>query len=278
MNHSHKNHSISPLQLKALERCLIDIEAHSVCLYDSEKSIKSLWFNHAPYETIYMFYRTYRNPIRVYVGQSPFGRNRITDQIKNLKWATHVMSLEFGAYLEPQTLLLIENSVLGRGLATFPGVLWHNERGLGASLSDGLVRRASHPMIDALAVEILEIFGRRMPYEAFTPLPQYQITHIIGDPMGEYFGKLSHRGRCVFLLKGSRISSRAKNITALRRIGGVGLKYGEGFYCRGELEHKPRTLSRPEGLVITEPVRFKNKEEAARFLTLDDPTSAWKRV
>lgn len=277
---ANRNHGyvISDLQIDAIERCLEDIETRSVSLWPTRSKRGPRSSDHAPLQTIYMFYRAYPEPVRIYIGQSFFGRDRITGQIKNRKWATHVTSLEFRGYLYPGTLRLLETCVLRKGVKAFPGALWHNEQGLVVRSPDTLVRMPFYLSLDALALKILTIFGAELPDAAFHSVPEYPVTHLIGGSTEEYFGRLSHRKRCVFLLKGSRMSSRATNMTALRHFGGTGFKYGSRLYREGQMERKRGTLTRPAGLTITEPVKFADKEEAARFLTLDGPSLIWEKA
>jgi hypothetical protein len=276
---SKNRHVISDEQLKELQRCLDEIDIYPVNLWPVRRSRKrSRLIKHAPLRAIYMFYRQHIEPVRVYIGQSSSGSDRINGQIKRRKWATDVISIEMRGCLDRATLRLLEACILRTGFQTFPGALWHNQQGLSVCSSDTLSAMSQYPVLNKMTLKILDIFGDALPHTAFHPLSEYPITHVLGGPTEEYYGLLSHRGRCVFLLKGSRMSSRATNMTMLWRMDGTGLKYGSLFEHEGKLERMRGTPNRPAGLTITEPVKFRDKEEAARFLTLDGPSLIWERA
>lgn len=272
---------IESRQLAEIECCLGDIEINYVDLHPWHQNTPDFGsLDHVLNQMIYMFYRKHSVPVRIYLGQSFFGRERIEAQIKICKWATHAICLSFMGYLYPQTLRLIETCLLRRCPKIYIGALWHNEMSIKIRSKDPLMQMAPYPVLDELVSEIIEIFGEVLPRAAFVPYRKNTATHSIGDPRGDFYGLLSQRGRLAMLLKGSRVSSRAPNIKALRKVGGSGYYYGSSLYYQGKMEHKPQTKNRPAGFVVTEDFKFQNREEAAKFLTLDRlcPSTPWKKI
>jgi hypothetical protein len=279
--HQKQQYAIEDRQLEEIECCLGNIETYCSSLVPWVKTPKNLNTIDHPYEqTIYMFIREYPLPVRLYLGESFQGKERIENQIKYRKWATHVISLHFTGYLYPRTLRLIETSLLRNCPKFFVGALWHNEMSVNIRSKDPLLQMGPYPVLDALVSEIIEIFSEWLPKAAFVPYPENKLTHIIGDPSGDFYGLLSQRGKRTILLKGSRISARAPNLKALRNIGGSGINYGYSLDYLGKMERKQETKKRPAGFVITEDCKFPSMEEAAKFLTLDSlcSSSSWKKI
>lgn len=272
---------IEDRQLDEISGCVENMEAYHVRLnpwFGEPRNRNKI--DHPLEQTIYMFYREAPLPVRIYIGKSFCGKERIENQIISRKWATHVISLGFMGYLYPQTLQLVETCLLRRCPKVFIGALWHNEMSVNIRSKDPLLQMGPYPVLDELVSEIIEIFSELLPKAAFVPYPENRLTHTIGSPSGDFYGLLSQRGKRTILLKGSRVSARAHNLKALRRIGGSGLQYSHSLDYLGKIECRQGTKKRPAGFILTEDCKFPNMEEAAKFLTLDSlcSSNSWEKI
>jgi hypothetical protein len=265
--HEHLAYRISDNQLAEIRTSLEDIEPTIIPLGRTPR------YRHPPgaYPLFYAFIRDQPLPFRVYGGLScsPFGR--IRDQKTRFKWATAVITFELRGYLVPEILSILEKRLLRHGYATLPGAIWHNERGLSARLPDPFSVWGIYSELDDLTHAIMSDIASLLPKSATIPLEQPKMTHILGGPEKEVYGRMAQIGRRTMLLKGSRVSSLAPNITTLEKIGGFSWRRGSPLWFEGRMEKRPATMTRPAGLCLSEPAPFPTPEDAARFLTLDQP-------
>lgn len=270
--HEHLAYRISDNQLAEIRTSLEDIEPTIIPLAG-----RTPRYRHplGAYPLFYAFVRDQPLPLRAYGGLSCQPFRRISDQITRFKWATAVITFELRGYLLPETLRILEKRLLRHGYATLPGAIWHNERGLSARSPDPYSVWGIYPDLDDLTHAIMSNIASLFPKIATIPLELPEMTHILGGPEKEVYGRMAQIGRRTILLKGSRVSSLAPNITSLEKIKGFSWRRGSPLWFEGRMEKRPATMTRPAGLCLSEPAPFQTPEDAARFLTLDQPDQ-WK--
>ena len=274
--HEHLAYRISDNQLAEIRTSLEDIEPTIIPLAG-----RTPRYRHplGAYPLFYAFVRDQPLPLRAYGGLSCQPFRRISDQISRFKWATAVITFELRGYLLPETLSILEKRLLRHGYATLPGAIWHNERGLSARSPDPFSMWGIYPELDDLTYMIVSDIASILPKSATIPLEPPEMTHILGGPGKEVYGRMAQIGRRTMLLKGSRVSSLAPNITTLEKIKGFSWRRGSPLWFEGRMEKRPATMTRPAGLCLSEPATFSKPEDAARFLTLDQPDRwGWKNA
>lgn len=264
----HQAYRISDNQLMEIQTSLEDIEPNIIHLNGQASRYRHPL---GAYPLFYAFIRDQPLPFRAYGGlsYSPFGR--IKDQKTRFKWATAVITFELRGYLVPEVLSILEKRVLRHGYATLRGAIWHNERGLSARSPDPFNVWCIYPELDDLTYVIVSNIASIFPKPATIPFKEPEMTHVLGGPEKEVYGRMAKAGGRSILLKGSRISSLAPNITSFEKLKGFSWGRGSPLWFEGRMEKRRATMTRPAGLCLSEPASFSTPEDAARFLTLDQP-------
>lgn len=211
-------------------------------------------------------------PVRLYLGVSTSIRltERVKEQLHKRRWAGRLLMFDLTG-LQPETLFTLESRLLVLASEKFQLAVWDNQRGLfkeGSTL-DGQIEIPS--AFEKLAQLILEEIRKnvREP-RGHQPIIPTHPTHNLGSPDGPAYGLANIRGGWTRLLYGSRIHRDIPNYRSLKRYPKAD-PYLKKYYDEGVISWRPRTRTRPAGLIVTEPITFRNKLAAAEFLAARTP-------
>lgn len=211
-------------------------------------------------------------PVRLYLGVSTSIRltERVKEQLHKRRWAGRLLMFDLTG-LQPETLFTLESLLIFLASQKFPLAVWDNQRGLfkeGSTL-DGQIEIPS--AFEKLAQLILEEIRKnvREP-RGHQPIIPTHPTHNLGSPDGPAYGLANIRGGWTRLLYGSRIHRDIPNYRSLKRYPKAD-PYLKKYYDEGVISWRPRTRTRPAGLIVTEPITFRNKLAAAEFLAARTP-------
>lgn len=188
---------------------------------------------------------------------------RVNEQLHLRQWASEVFLFPL-SHLSFSALESLEKRLLRVCNDRFRWAYTDNEKDLSGPAPDPFAKRGIYSDIDELTRNIIRCISQSL-YKSRDQRKKPKANCTLGAPDGALYGVGCQKGRWLYLLPGSRISSRYPNFKTIKQDPGALERY-ERFYRRGQIAKRPGTLVRPEGFVVTEPIPFRNKRSAARFL------------
>lgn len=226
---------------------------------------------------MYVFFKRGQPWPHLYLGKSDKGLGgRTHNQIHLRRWATHLLLFPLPD-LRPCTLRIIEKRLLRLCVKQFSWAYLDNERDLSAPTPDPFMKGGVYPDLDNLLSKIFYIISIGLDARRKRP-KKFRATHTLGAQNRDVFGLASRRGGWTYLIPGSRISSRYPNHRAIKK-NPTAFDRLERFYRAGLIAWRRRTNTRPAGLVVTEPILFRDRRSAARFLNVGEKVGeAWMPI
>lgn len=211
-------------------------------------------------------------PVRLYLGVSTCIRltERVKEQLHKRRWAGRLLMFDLTG-LQPETLFTLESRLLVLASQEFQLAVWDNQRGLfkeGSPL-DGqielpsVLEKLAHLILEEIRKNVLEPRGHQ-------PIIPTHPTHNLGSPAGPAYGLANISGGWTRLLYGSRIHRDIPNYRSLKRYPKAD-PYLKKYYDEGVISWRPGTRTRSAGLIVTEPINFRNKLAATEFLAAGRP-------
>ena len=212
-----------------------------------------------------------------YLGLAYKGIGRRVNGQRHLRqWASEVFLFPL-PHLSFSALDRLEKRLLRICNNRFTWAYTDNEKDLDGPPPDLLAKRRVYSDIDEPTRDIIRCISQSL-YKSWDQRKKPKQNCTLGAPDGAFYGVGCLKGRWLYLLPGSRISSRYPNFKTIKQDPGALERY-ERSYRRGQIAKRPGTLIRPEGFVVTEPILFRNKDSAARFLNGGEKvTEHWEPI
>lgn len=225
---------------------------------------------------LYAFLRPHEEPMRMYIGMSDDLRRRVSEQGHLRRWSTQVIAFVFPEFTSLRVLKVLEDYLLWEASRSLQGVLWDNKRGL---CHQGDMPMHLQVLSDELNPQLCHLLSKleaKMPRFRRTQfsLPTKK-THLIGASSAKVHGFAQQNGSWFWLLKGSRLSSDIPTYNELDQNPDP-FRFFSFAYWQGKVAWQRQTIKRPASFVVTEPIRFRSRLEAAQFLfAAENPTETW---
>ena len=223
---------------------------------------------------LYVYLRPF-GPTRIYIGSTSRAPLRHQEQSFSRRWAHYFIFYELTDYFDPK---IVEEVILKNASLHLPKMMWDNEKYIHPKFATGL--NSHDPEMKNIATMIFDHLRTVIYDYGYDPSGlDMDITHEFKDPDGKSNG-IAHikRNGYVYILKRSMINSDYPNMKALEKSEKALVSLCK-YYHEGMIYRQRETLRRPAGYMVMEPIKFRGKDQAARFLMASHTASrSWWRA